>query len=315
MWGADKATARAVAVVVLILLAGVALRGRLPGAEPPADDTPDSGPGPLIAVLVMLALSMAVIAVSVVSQSRRPAARPDPAGGPLRDRGEQGGRWTWRMVLVLVGALLVWLLVVLTLMRISGWLDVTAGQPAAPSPHPNPSAGADAEPPPPAPSTSPGADVMLIYFACAAGLFILMGVLGAIARRRARPRPTPALAVVADDDEPPENGTRSLARAAERGLVEIGDLSREPREAIIACYAAMERELGKSPGAMPQDSDTPTEVLARAVARRLLHGESATELVDLFEEARFSTHVMGEDHREAAVRVLRLVLRELQDAA
>jgi hypothetical protein len=314
MWGADKATARAVAVIVLILLAGVALRGQVPGAEPSADEPSERGPGPLIAVLVMLALSMAVIAVSVVSQSRNPVARPDTTDEPARERGWEARRWTRRMVLVLAGALLAWLLVVLTLMRISGWLDVAVDQPAAPSPNPDPSAGADAGPPP-VQSAPPGVSAVLVYFACAAGLFVLFAVAGAMARRRARPRPAPALAAVSDDNMAPESGTLSLARAAERGLVEIGDLSREPRQAIIACYAAMERELGKSPGAMPQDSDTPTEVLARAVDRRLLHGESATELVDLFEEARFSTHVMGEDHREAAVRVLRLVLRELQDAA
>lgn len=32
------------------------------------------------------------------------------------------------------------------------------------------------------------------------------------------------------------------------------DLSREPREAIIACYAAMERELAHVPGAVPRTS-------------------------------------------------------------
>ena len=55
--------------------------------------------------------------------------------------------------------------------------------------------------------------------------------------------------------------SESLVRAAELGLAEIADLSREPREAIIACYAAMERELANVPGAVPQDFDTPTEVL------------------------------------------------------
>lgn len=320
MPGADKATARTVTVIVLILLAGVALRGRIPGAEPAADKPTDAGPGSLIAVLVMLGLSMAVIAVSVVSQARHPVTRPATAADPPRFRGGEGAPFTWRMVLVMVGALLVWLLVVLTLMRISGWLDVSVDQPAAPSPEPDPgsSSAADSEPPPPPPGSEPPvSNAALGYFAAAAALFVLLSVIGAMAGRNARRRPT---TVVATDDEgdgdaPSTSRTQSLARAAERGLIEIGDLSREPREAIIACYAAMERELGKSPGAMPQDSDTPTEVLARAVDRRLLHGESATELVDLFEEARFSTHVMGEDHRDAAVRVLRLVLRELQDAA
>ena len=109
--------------------------------------------------------------------------------------------------------------------------------------------------------------------------------------------------------------TESLARAAELGLAEIGDLSREPREAIIACYAAMERELTRVPGAVPQDFDTPTEVLARAVEHHALHADSATQLVELFEEARFSPHVMNEGHRDVAVGVLRLVLTELRSVA
>jgi hypothetical protein len=89
------------------------------------------------------------------------------------------------------------------------------------------------------------------------------------------------------------------------------DLSREPREAIIACYAAMERELANVPGAVPQEFDTATEVLARAIEHHALHADNAVQLVNLFAEARFSPHVMNERHREVAVRVLRLVLDEL----
>ena len=95
-------------------------------------------------------------------------------------------------------------------------------------------------------------------------------------------------------------------------LAEIGDLNREPREAIIACYAAMESELANVPGAAPQDFDTPTEVLGRAVEHHALHVDNAVQLVNLFEEARFSPHVMNEGHREVAVQVLRLVLAELR---
>jgi len=93
-----------------------------------------------------------------------------------------------------------------------------------------------------------------------------------------------------------------------------------PRSAISArtagsdhrCYAAMENALASAPGAAPQDSDTPSEVLARAVEHHALQSGSATELVTLFAEARFSTHVMNEGHREAAERALRLVLDELR---
>ena len=105
--------------------------------------------------------------------------------------------------------------------------------------------------------------------------------------------------------------SESLARAAERGLAEMTDLSREPREAIIACYAAMERELARVPGAVPQEFDTPTEVLARAVEHHALQADNAVQLVNLFAEARFSPHVMNEGHRDVAVRILQLVLDEL----
>jgi len=74
----------------------------------------------------------------------------------------------------------------------------------------------------------------------------------------------------------------------------------------------MESELANVPGAAPQDFDTPTEVLGRAVEHHALHVDNAVQLVNLFEEARFSPHVMNEGHREVAVQVLRLVLAELR---
>jgi Domain of unknown function (DUF4129) len=114
---------------------------------------------------------------------------------------------------------------------------------------------------------------------------------------------------------PAPEAPHSLAVAAERGLAEMGDLSREPREAIIACYAAMEDAFANSPDAVPQDSDTPSEVLARAVDHDAIHAGTANELVDLFAEARFSPHVMNESHREVAVRALQMVLAELKSTA
>jgi hypothetical protein len=56
-------------------------------------------------------------------------------------------------------------------------------------------------------------------------------------------------------------------------------------------------------------------VLARAVDHHALAPDSATQLVDLFEEARFSPHVMNEGHRDAAVAVLTQVLGELRSHA
>lgn len=96
-------------------------------------------------------------------------------------------------------------------------------------------------------------------------------------------------------------------------MAEVGDLSREPREAIIALRGNGTRT-GQCPGAAPQESDTPSEVLARAVEHHAIHAGRATELVTLFAEARFSTHVMNEGHRDSAERALRLVLGELRSS-
>jgi hypothetical protein len=307
---ADRSTARAVTVVALVVLAAAALRGYLPGAEPVPDEPDPSGPGALIPVVAMVVLAVAVIAVAVVGRRRDPVTRPATMGELPRGAAAGGTRWTPRMLLVVVAVALLWLLVVVLLMRLGDWLPQATDPPPIPvdSPVPDPApAGGRADPPPADPARSPSP---VGYLAAAAAVLVGLSVLASLTRRRRPPAPTPA--APGAPTRPPASGTQTLARAAERGLAEIGDLSREPREAIIACYAAMERELAKSPAAMPRASDTPSEVLARAVERHLLRADSATELVDLFEEARFSPHVMGEDHREAAVRVLRLVLGELQ---
>ena len=121
----------------------------------------------------------------------------------------------------------------------------------------------------------------------------------------------PLIVAAAGSDSRPE----PLVVAAQRGLAEVSDLRRGPREAIIACYAAMERALADSPDVAPRDSDTPSEVLARAVQNRALRAGSASALVGLFAEARFSRHVMTEDHREQAERSLRAVLHDLRRPA
>ena len=63
---------------------------------------------------------------------------------------------------------------------------------------------------------------------------------------------------------------------------------------------------------MLAEFDTPTEVLARAVESHALQADNAVQLVNLFEEARFSPHVMNEGHRALAVDVLGLELTELR---
>lgn len=216
------------------------------------------------------------------------------------------------MVLIGLAAILAWLAVSALIAQLIPPPRDDAPPAATPQPPP---AGHSTPQPPPARPAAPDDHVFWVLAALTAALALLVVTASVIVRRRNRPDVT-SVPLVRRDTDPagPESGSESLALAAERGLAEVGDLSREPREAIIACYAAMEDALAGAPGVAPQDSDTPSEVLARAVEHHAIRAERASQLVALFAEARFSTHVMNEGHRDTAERALRLVLDELRTA-
>ncbi len=306
----DKPVLRTVAVIGLTLLALVALRGYLPGAPPPAArrDPDPGGSGSLTAVVAMLVVSIAAIAVSLLARARHPR-RPHGAGELPRTAGVGRGRMPWRGLLLAVTALFAWLLLIVFLMR---WVSPTDIADPQASPYQQPDSPTAGPARPKSPPEQGDDDVFVLLLAATIALVVLSFAATILGRRRGEQSPPQP----ADDERPvsPPAGGADLAKATELGLAEIGDLRRDPREAIIACYAAMERQLEKSPSTVPQASDTPSEVLARAVARRVLQADSATELVDLFEEARFSPHVMNEDHRAGAVRALRTVQRDLENA-
>ena len=302
---------RVIALGVLLVVLGVALRGRLPGVQQAEPDRPAGGPAPLIGVIALVSAAMLVVAVAIVMSIREPgrpmpAARYDVPGG-----GAAQGRRSWRVLLIGLAAILAWVLLNALLTQLP-WLR--AGDVPSPKTAPGPPPTGEAAPRIPPPAPDGGNDHVFWFLAAStAALMVLILTAAVIVRVRRRRDAAPVAAPVhAAAVVEPASGSESLALAAERGLAEVGDLSREPREAIIACYAAMENALASAPGAAPQDSDTPSEVLARAVEHHALQSGSATELVTLFAEARFSTHVMNEGHREAAERALRLVLDELR---
>jgi hypothetical protein len=301
---------RVITVIVLLIVAAVALHGYLPGAQRPPPDRTTSGLGSLFAVGAMLAVSIAIIVIAIITQSRRrPVSYGE--GEPRREVPGERRPLTWRMVLIAVAVLIAWLLLVALLSRLNAHLGVEQQPPNAGTPP-----SGTAQPPQQPDHPEPPSNVFSLLAGSTVLLMMAVFVGAAILGRRQRRRITSA--APPDDEYRPAtaaSGPDPFARAAEVGLAEIEDLSREPREAIIACYAAMERELENSPEIIPLESDTPSEVLARAVEHHALGEDTATELVDLFEEARFSPHVMTEQHRETAVRVLRLVLAELRSVA
>ncbi|MGV0605917.1 DUF4129 domain-containing protein [Mycolicibacterium sp. XJ1904] len=312
MGTSGTSTRRVIAVIALMVLVAWALRGYVPGAERTAEEPEQrqSNPLALAAVIVLLCAAVAIIGFAIIVRMRDKRPLPAPAGSLPRDR-RPGDRPSWRFTLVALAALIGLVFVVLLLSRLSLPVPTEEVPPAA---TPDTSVRSDPDDSvSPRPDEDGAADGNVVNYLIPPILLLMaLIVVGtAVASRRQGRPPTSADIVEAVDEPVVPTTTTSLARAAEVGLAEIGDLSREPREAIIACYAAMERELTRVPGAAPQAYDTPTEVLARAVASGALRSDSATELVELFEEARFSPHVMSEQHRDAAVQVLNRVLNEL----
>nr|WP_231985747.1 DUF4129 domain-containing protein [Mycobacterium sp. E3247] len=310
MPGMDKPTGRAVALVVLLLVLSAALRGYLPSPHPAARAEPTGGRAALIFVVAALGVTLALVTIAVIARLRDPRAAAPQAGQLSEMLGTGRGRPSWRVLLIGLAVIVAWLLIVWTASHLLASHDVGRAPPPPASGAPS-SESANARPAQPHPRNG---DMFGILLAATVPMLLVI-VTGTVvaSRRRWRAVATGAGAAADDHAESPAPPSRSesLARAAERGLAEMADPSREPREAIIACYAAMERELANVPGAVPQDFDTPTEVLARAVEHRALHADNAVQLVNLFAEARFSPHVMTEAHRDMAVRVLQLVLDEL----
>lgn len=322
MAGSDSATGRVTAVIMLLLVAGAGLRGYLP--PPPAlaarREDPDS-PAWLILVAAALVLALAILVVAVINRMRDRRAVPAGIAVLPGGVGLGTGRPAWRVLLVGAAVLAAWLLISWLLARLlAGQLGLGFTRPGE-VPGAAPPAGTvapptDAAPHGGGPPQHPAADAFGYLARTVAAMLVLtvVGVVGAVHYRRIRRWSPHDSGAPAEPGGPPP-GPQSLARAAQLGLAEIADPTRDPRQAIIACYAAMERQLRQLPEAVPQDFDTPTEVLARAVARHVLPAANAARLVELFTEARFSAHRMTERHRRDAVATLALVLAELRSSA
>ncbi|MEU8432841.1 DUF4129 domain-containing protein [Streptomyces sp. NPDC029216] len=137
----------------------------------------------------------------------------------------------------------------------------------------------------------PGLGIALLAVAVViAGLYLW--------RHLTRPRAPGAPATYATLDDEQE----LLARAVDSGRRALLD-GTDVRAAVIACYLAMEESLADS-GVVRRDSDSPQDLLERALGGGLSAGAAAAELTSLFREARYSTHPMDGGHRDRATAAL-----------
>ncbi|MCW1959698.1 MAG: DUF4129 domain-containing protein [Mycobacterium sp.] len=291
----------------------MALQGRIPGPGAPAGSGPQESsgddPASLIGVVALLGVSFVVMAFAMFN--RRPPA-PKSAPFEIPDFGRSGrGRVSRRALLILIGLVVAWLAVFVAVGQFT--LDPDLTEQAAP---PTTAAPADdpAGPTRAVRRDKPHSDTYRLLAGATGVLVMMMAVSTVVAAVRNRSTLPPVVLTAGPPPTSPPQ-VQPLAVAAERGLAEVANLALDPRAAIIACYAAMERALADAPGAVPQASDTPSEVLARAVGNRTISTRSAAALVDLFAEARFSRHTMTEEHREQAQQALRSVLDEVRASA
>jgi hypothetical protein len=130
------------------------------------------------------------------------------------------------------------------------------------------------------------------------GLLVIGGVLVIVRRRPIPPRP------------------EGLSLAEELSLVaaeSIEDLRRErdPRKAVIAAYANMERALAAH-GLPRRGAEAPFEYLARILRELEVREDAVRALTQLFEYAKFSTHEIDTGMKEQAIAAFAAIRDDLQ---
>lgn len=156
------------------------------------------------------------------------------------------------------------------------------------------------------------ADFVYVLFLLLSMLAILIAVVVTYLQiRRRLPRTLPF--GIGADGEGPGIDEVAFASAIEAGASAIERVT-HPREAIIACYAAMESTLAAH-GSPRRAADTPSELLDRAAAAGLVRSAASVTLTDLFREARFSPHPMAAADVEAATAALTQLRADVETRA
>ena len=285
------ATVRAVAVVALLAVAALALQGRR-GLDWSDLDDPVEVSWLRAAVAVLLLVVLWQLARPLLRRLRRPGRRAGSGEGDDGPEGEPIPFWLRlaAVAVVLASLLVAWLLlsaVVPTVRQEEMARDGTGGQ-----------AG-----------DGGGTGLGPSWTSLVAAAGVLLAVL-AVRRWSSARRDRAAASAPADGADGEIARLETAVVAAQEQLGGHADA----RAAIVAAYAAMAATLSAGlvrRGTSARASDTPTELLTRAVGSGLVSEGPATTLTELFREARFSRHPMGEAHRRAAEDALHAVRVEL----
>ncbi|HSR25415.1 MAG TPA: DUF4129 domain-containing protein [Candidatus Eisenbacteria bacterium] len=278
-----ETAARVVLVVALAAVAALGASGRRGLDWHRISQVPDVAVAQLL--LGVVGALMCVLAVRHVLRMRdRDKQAPPEHEQPVEPRPMPWQGWLAAAAILVAGVALVWLAAYAVLTRrpstTRSSLSVGAG---------------------PGPVTVPGSVLPLVLGLL--GVLAVAALLVWVARRQA---PGVAGDLAAEDPQADGTALAEAVAAAEEALEATDDT----RAAIVAAYAAMEHSLARS-GAGHRPSDTPTELLDRAVDARLVTRGAAFELTELFREARFSRHPLAGTARTDAERALARVSAEL----
>jgi hypothetical protein len=321
---ARQQIARLLPLAVLVLLAAVGLRGGITGL---------GWNGPLRAYGPVIGLALEVILGTLLGYTYyrdRVTAGWSPADDDDRDVARS---LRFLLRLLLYAAMLA--IAVLELVNLHLHLFSRRGQPVK---LPVPFGGRPHGPKSPLGRGAGGAFRLHVALGPILYSLLVLALLAALVfsiwlARRVRRAALPG--AVADDltEDPAE-----LLEAVASGRAAMANLS-DARAAIIACYAAMEARLAER-GAARGAADTPDELLRRAMDQGVVRGSAskdsaskdgaskdgaskdgaskqsaARRLTTLFYEARFSTHELGPQARDAALAALDDLAAELAGAA
>jgi hypothetical protein len=269
---------RVAAVAVLLALTAAGLRSRGTFSHAP-DRVLAGASGTVLAAALAVTEGVALVAFALVLVMARPRRKPRPD----EDEPPRLPFPWWAKTLAVLASVAV-LIAPLAILLTRRTRPRTAAQA-----HPGALASGGAVPPR-LPATAHGSPWPLI-----AGMLIALVLLVALTAwsRHARRRPP----------RPPGDQARlALGASLAAGRTALAG-ARDPRAAIIACYAAMERGFAAA-GSVPAAADTPAEVLARATGAGLVRSGPAVLMAGLFRRARYSSQPMTSADSAAAAAAL-----------
>jgi hypothetical protein len=133
-----------------------------------------------------------------------------------------------------------------------------------------------------------------------------------LSNRTARPKPR-----VFVETEAPKPMTAAAAEevmaAVEAGLVELSDTDTDPRRAVIACWVRLEGAAAAA-GTPRLVGDSPTELVTRLLSAHQVSRATLEGFAEVYREARYATHPIGERSRQNAIAGLRQIRTELSGA-